>query len=101
MKKITDLLNQLRPVTCQQVTLPFTPPCNGLLIVRMRTTTTGRFYEAYTNTKPAGTDGYNTTEGYGITPHFVEKGKQVAVTARSNVKDQLYMFIPLKIGGVS
>lgn len=95
------LLKLTQPLKCTEVTLPYTPTCNGLMIVQLRASGTGRVYETYNGTTPGLLDGYNTSGNYLSTVLFCVKGTQVSVLGRSNVQSssQHYYFIPI-VGGV-
>ena len=102
LTKILGTIEQiLIPVTATEVTMPFTPPCNGILIIRLRANSQGRMYESLTNANPANAEGYNIADGYAISVTFVTEGNTVSVSGRSNVHtgQQKYVFIPTKIGG--
>lgn len=88
-----------KPSYCSPVTVPFTPPCNGLLIVILRASSGGRFYTVFNNLNPTIVDGYNIAQGYIVGIGFVVKGQKVTVNSTSNVSTREYLFIPL-VGGV-
>ena len=94
MKKVTA------PVTITNVSLPFTPNCNGFLFVLLRANTQGRVYETFINTTPNIADGYAVAGGYVNVLLFVEKGKAVSSSAIYNTQGVVvHYFIPL-VGGV-
>lgn len=96
---LTNILNKVLPIRaetpCQTITLPFTPPANGLMIVRARNTANARAYQGFTNTTPSLVDNYQVSDGYWSQVVYVEKGKQVSLSTQSNVKDVIYYYIPL------
>ena len=78
------------------VSVPFTPPCNGFLIATIRaTSTTGRAYDIYSGTWPGIVDGYSVGQMYTTVPLFVRKGVTVTRTGTTNVSQRSYYFIPL------
>lgn len=94
------LSNLIKPTTCTAVTMPYTPPCNGLLQVNLRASQTGRFYIVYSNAKPGIVDGYATSGCYVQATLFVEKGKKVSISDSYCIQGQEYYFIPVAVGGV-
>ena len=102
-KSLTKILNKIddlsQPTTCTNVSLPFTPTSNGLLIVLFRANAQGRVYELYNNTRPTIVDAYQIAGGYSVATLFVWKGLQVSVSSSANIMNHDYYFIPL-VGGV-
>lgn len=88
-----------KPITnmkMQSVTLPFTPPSNGLLLCELRlASTNGRGYITYSGTWPALIDGYNTASSFISGTLFVTKGVTVSQGEVSNVQTVNYRFISL------
>ena len=102
LTKILGTIEQiLTPTTATEVEMPFTPPCNGILLVRLRTNAQGRSYEYFNNTNPTNVEGYNVLDGYFSGIVCVTKNNEVTVSTRSNVHtgQQKYIFIPTKMGG--
>ena len=99
MKKWIEKMS--RPANLQIVTIPFVPPCNGLLIVQLRAKEQGRTYEIFKNTLPAIADGYGLAGNYMCTVLFVEKGKQVSVSSNYNIDSTAHYFVPLVGGGTA
>lgn len=77
------------------VTLPFTPPTSGLLLVRLRANTTGRAYVTLNNADSNIADGYQVAAGFLETVHFVSGGQEVSIGTASNVSNQEYWFVSL------
>lgn len=90
----------LQPTSCTQVTLPYTPSSNGLLIGLIRTSAQGRAYVTLNNATPNLMDGFQVLQGYFTGVTFVTKGNKVTVSRTYNVYQQLYYFIPIALGGV-
>ena len=93
------LKTAIKPTTVKQISLPYTPPANGLVIIVLRASATGRFYESYNNATPNLCDAYTVGNNYAQGIVFVEKGKQMSVAAASNLSSHQYFFIPLNISG--
>lgn len=90
-----------KPITnmkIQSVTLPFTPPSNGLLLCELRkdNTNNDRFYITYSGTFPSIIDSYNTAESFTIGTLFVTKGTKVSQSYNSHVASVTYRFISLE-----
>lgn len=97
---LTNILNEVLPVSfslssVKEVTLPFTPTSNGLLLVLIRAVNQGRFYVAYSNATPGLVDAYQVASGYTTAVSFVEKGKQVAQTDSMNLQQKFFYFVSL------
>lgn len=91
-----------RPASVTSVSLPFTPPSNGLLIVVLRAQATGRSYAIFSNASPGIADGYTAQDSYYNATLFVTKGKTVSISESANIRsDQQYWFIPLVGGGTA
>jgi hypothetical protein len=77
------------------ITLPFTAPYDGFLVVQLRTNTTGRVYANFPGI--AFIDGYNVADGY-ITGTFpVKKGTVItSPTSSSNVQASSYYWTSLE-----
>lgn len=89
----------MKRTTVKEVTLPYTPPANGILLILIRASATGRFYETYSNALPGICDGYTVASGYTQGASFVKKGEQVKVTGSGNILHHFYYFVPLNISG--
>lgn len=94
------VLDEVLPVSfslssVKEVTLPFTPTSNGLLLVLIRAVNQGRFYVAYSNATPGLVDAYQVASGYTTAVSFVEKGKQVAQTDSINLQQKFFYFVSL------
>lgn len=92
------VLDEVLPVSqglssCTQVTLPYTPSSNGLLIGLIRTSAQGRAYVSLSNATPNLMDGYQVAQGYFTGVVFVASGQKVSVSGTSNVYQQLYYFV--------
>lgn len=95
MNYLADDLVARKTIT-KPVTLPFTAPCNGMLLVYLRaSTTTGRFYETVSNAYPGIVDGYSVGSMYAFGWVYVEKGKTVTRTSSANVQTRDYAFLAL------
>jgi len=79
----------------KSITLPFTPPTNGLLLARVRAQSTGRAYVQLSNVSPNMADGYQVAGGFFETAHFASKGQAITVSGTTNVSDQAYWFVSL------
>ena len=75
-----------------QVTLPFTPPENGILLCVLIANTEGEVYGTYTGTTPNVVDGYNKANGYYSAILFVKKSVQVSKKGGDNIKSERYYF---------
>lgn len=93
------LTQLIKGTTVKEVTLPYTPPANGIIIIILRASATGRFYETYANATPNICDGYTIASGYTQGATFVQKNQQVRVTGAGNLSGHYYYFIPLNISG--
>lgn len=92
----TGIIKKSLDMKIQSVTLPFTPPSNGLLFCEIRAGSAGgRFYVTYSGPLPAIIDSYNVGNGYVVGTLFVTKGVTVSVTGSSNVVTQSYRFVSL------
>lgn len=94
------VLDEVLPVSfslssVKEVTLPFTPTSNGLLLVLIRAVNQGRFYVSYSNATPGLADAYQVAGGYTTAVSFVEKGKQVAQTDSMNLQQKFFYFVSL------
>lgn len=82
--------------TITSITLPYTPPCNGLFLGMLRAAAQGRAYKQYSNTEPSLWDFYQVAGGYSTFASFVQAGKEIAQTATANISDApYYFFVPL------
>ena len=81
--------------TITEVTLPYTPPCNGILFGQLRATAQGRAYKHLYNATPDLWDFYQVAGGYTTFASFVEKNKAVSERAVANLQQQFYYFVPL------
>lgn len=106
--KVKEMLNDLAkltrrlssPTTITQVALPYTPPCNGLLLAFVRGNAAGRSYVSLNNATPTLIDNYQATQGYYTQVVFVEKDLTVSVASSYNILGNVqYWFIPLVGGG--
>lgn len=77
------------------ITIPFTPPCDGFLIGCIRGSSSGRFYDTYSNTWPGIIDGYGGGSTYTSVTMFVRKNNTVTRTGTTNVQQRFYYFVPL------
>lgn len=96
---LENVLNEVLPIradtTIISVTLPFTPPCNGILFGQLRATAQGRAYKHMYNATPDLWDFYQVAGGYAVFASFVEKNKEVSERAVSNLQQQFYYFMSL------
>lgn len=96
---LTNILNQVLPIRsetpCDTVTLPYTPTANGLMIVLIRSASSARTYQSFTNTLPTLVDNYGVSDAYWSQVVYVQRGKQVALSTQSNIKSATYYYIPL------
>lgn len=72
-------------LTCTQVTLPYTPTKNGLLLFAITPSTTGRVFVTLNNAVPTIVDGYQVTGGYVNGVVFVQKGQAVSAATSGNL----------------
>lgn len=80
------------------VTLPFTPTSNGLLLCEIRATSTaGRFSAIYSGTFPPIIEGMAqaSVQNYAIGALWVTKGTQVKTTSTANLLSQKYKFVSI------
>lgn len=101
---LNDLIKLVRklnsPTTITQVALPYTPPCNGLLLAFVRGNAAGRSYVSLNNATPTLIDNYQVNQGYYTQVVFVKKDLTVSVASSYNLYGNVqYWFIPL-VGGV-
>lgn len=82
---------------CTPVTLPFTPPTNGLLLTEMRASSAGRTYVTYSNATPGIVDGVLGASTYCTGVSFVTKDNQVTQTDSYNLQSIQWRFVPLDI----
>ena len=81
--------------TITEVTLPYTPPCNGILFGYLRASAQGRAYKHLYNATPDLWDFYQAAGGYSSFASFVEQNKVVSERAVANLQQQYYYFMPL------
>lgn len=100
LDNLVDLVRRLKsPTPITQVALPYTPPCNGLLLAFVRGNAAGRSYVLLNNATPTLIDNYQVNQGYYTQVVFVEKNRTVSVASSYNLYgDVQYWFIPL-VGG--
>lgn len=101
---LDDLIKLVRklnsPTTITQVALPYTPPCNGLLLAFVRGNAAGRSYVSLNNATPSLIDNSQVNQGYYTQVVFVEKDRTVSVASSYNLYGNVqYWFIPLVGGG--
>ena len=77
------------------VTFPFTTTTSGFFVVRLRASSTGRFYANFPSIGYI-VDGYQTSQGY--TMNTIPLGKNVTINApeTSNVSNYYYWWIPIE-----
>lgn len=76
------------------ITLPYTADSDGLLIVQLRASATGRLYAIWSGTFEAFLDGYNVKDGYIVGTFPVQKGAVVsAPSSSSNVQTAGYYWV--------
>lgn len=77
------------------VTFPFTTTTSGFFVVRLRASSTGRFYANFTSIDYI-VDGYQSSQGY--TMNTIPLGKNVTINAptTSNVLNYDYWWIPIE-----
>ena len=96
---LKNVLNEVLPphgaITCETVTLPFTPTANGFLFGIIRASSAGRVYISLSNASPGGIDGYQAASGYVNGLCFVTKGQQVTQTDSWNLSQIVLYFVGL------
>lgn len=95
IKGTTEEINALKPRLTQNVTLPFTPDSNGLLLGLIRATNQGRVFIVLSNTFPVSVDGYTVAGGYVTGTCYVQKGMEVKATDSANLYQQIWHFVSL------
>lgn len=93
--KVAEEINALKPRLTQNVTLPFTPGSDGLLLGMIRANASGRVYILVSNAYPSSVDGYTVAKGYIQNALFVKKGNTVSQTDSANLLQQLWWFVSL------
>lgn len=81
----------------QDVTLPFTPPQDGILLVYMRCKVTGRYYIIFNGTTPTTiADAYGMNGQYACIALGVTAGTQVSVSSALNLDGGIaYKYLPV------
>ncbi len=81
----------------QDVTLPFTPPQDGILLVNMRCKVTGRYYIIFNGTTPTTiADAYGINGQYACVALGVTAGTRVSVSSIANQDGQIvYKYLPV------
>lgn len=98
---LTNILNEVLPFFAEApnvtaVSLPFTPPSNGLLFTQIRNNNSaGRTYIQYTNATPDLIDANLTANAYTQGVSFVKKDLQVTQANIANVSNKAWYFVPL------
>ena len=80
----------------EEITLPFTAPNDGFVMIQLRANVNGRLYAMWSGTFTAFLDGYNVADGYAVGTFPVQKGSVVSTpSSASNVKAYNYFWMGL------
>lgn len=85
----------IESLSCAQITLPYTPPSDGLCLCLLRASAAGRAYVDLNNTLPTLVDGYQVAGGYINGTVFATKGQTISVASSSNMQDLAMYFVSL------